>query len=83
MKLDASDLRLTLSPDVLELGSLLAASALEPLMQVQPEGQSLYLCCTALLGILGKRCPVVFACLFGSSTANLLPSHTSTVAASA
>ena len=31
IKLEASDLRLTLSPDVLELGSLLAASALEPL----------------------------------------------------
>lgn len=35
VRLEASDLRLTLSPDVLELGSRLAASALEPLMQVR------------------------------------------------
>ena len=34
IKLEASDLRLTLSPDVLELGTRLAASVLEPLMQV-------------------------------------------------
>ena len=37
VRLEASDLRLTLSPDVLELGGLLAASALEPLMQPQPD----------------------------------------------
>lgn len=37
VRLEASDLRLTLSPDVLELGSRLAASALEPLMQVGRE----------------------------------------------
>lgn len=37
LKLDASDLRLTLSPDVLELGSALAASALAPLMQPKPD----------------------------------------------
>jgi len=36
--MDASDLRLTLSPDVLELGGLLAASALEPLMQASLDG---------------------------------------------
>lgn len=34
IKLEASDLHVTLSPDVLELGTRLAASALEPLMQV-------------------------------------------------
>lgn len=33
VRLEATDLRLPLSPDVLELGGLLAASALEPLMQ--------------------------------------------------
>lgn len=38
VKLEASDLRLTLSPDVLELGSQLAASVLEPLRQVCVEG---------------------------------------------
>ncbi|KAL4447306.1 hypothetical protein ABPG77_007339, partial [Micractinium sp. CCAP 211/92] len=37
VRLEATDLRLTLSPDVLELGALLAASALEPLMQPQPD----------------------------------------------
>jgi hypothetical protein len=47
IKLEASDLRLTLSPDVLELGSLLAASALEPLMQVWPAVWLLYPCFTA------------------------------------
>ena len=34
VRLDASDLRLTLSPDVFELGAALASSALAPLMQV-------------------------------------------------
>lgn len=34
IQLESSDLRLTLSPDVLELGGRLAASVLEPLMQV-------------------------------------------------
>lgn len=34
--LEASDIRLTLSPDVLELGTLLAASVMEPLMQARP-----------------------------------------------
>lgn len=38
VRLEASDVRLTLSPDVLELGSRLAASALEPLMQVRARG---------------------------------------------
>ncbi|KAI7845244.1 hypothetical protein COHA_001286 [Chlorella ohadii] len=37
IQLEASDLRLTLSPDVLELGGRLAASVLEPLMQPQPD----------------------------------------------
>lgn len=34
MRLDASELRLTVSPDVLELGGALASSVLAPLMQV-------------------------------------------------
>ena len=33
LRLEASDLRLTLSPDVLDLGTALASSALAPLMQ--------------------------------------------------
>ncbi|KAL4858517.1 Vacuolar protein sorting-associated protein 13C [Chlorella vulgaris] len=37
IKLDTSELRLTLSPDVLELGSALASSALAPLMQPKPD----------------------------------------------
>jgi hypothetical protein len=34
VRLDASELRLTVSPDVLELGGALASSVLAPLMQV-------------------------------------------------
>ena len=62
MKLDASDLRLTLSPDVLELGSLLAAGALEPLMQVVGAGRTLavpLLCCSCCCTAHGRMPCVV------------------------
>ena len=75
MRLDASDLRLTLSPDVLELGSRLAASALEPLMQVWQEAAAAWSerCCASRQARAAQSCSTHRRPLPNRST--LPPSH--------